>query len=78
MDVVHKEGQVAAAKKAKNAPELEKQLAEAKAKAEAARKGLDSPPATYSPVSPVYPKTSTGRRSVIPNAAVSPGDSPTP
>src|SRR5205814_9888594 len=62
---VQKEGAVAAAKKSKNASELEKQLAAAKTKADAAHKALESPASTYTPVSPVYPKASTGRRSAL-------------
>ena len=37
----------------------------ATAKVEAARKALDAVSTTYSPISPVYPKTSSGRRSAL-------------
>jgi hypothetical protein len=65
---VQAEVAVAATKNAKNTAEVgaaEKQLADAKAKLEAARKALQAPATTYTPLSAVYPKTSTGRRSAL-------------
>lgn len=59
----------AAKKKAKNAAGVataEKQLADTKAKLEAARKALSAPATTYTPLTAVYPnKSSTGRRAAL-------------
>ena len=43
----------------------EKQVAAAKAKADAARKAAEVTSTTYTPLSPVYPRTSSGRRSAL-------------
>jgi hypothetical protein len=54
--------EAAAAKKGKDA---DKQLADARAKADAACRALENPPTSYTPLSPTYPKSSTGRRSAL-------------
>jgi hypothetical protein len=46
-------------------PAAQKAVTDAKAKVEAAKKALDATSATYAPLSPVYPKTSTGRRAAL-------------
>jgi len=70
LDVIQKEAGLAAAKKGKNpAPAVaaaEKQLADARANAGAACRALEAPPSPkYTPLSPTYPKTSTGRRAAL-------------
>ncbi len=52
-------------KDAAKVPAAEKAVTDAKAKLEAARKALDATSATYAPLSPVYPQTSTGRRAAL-------------
>lgn len=62
------EAALAVAKSGKDAAKTaaaEKQLADAKAKAEAAGKALDATSVNYTPLSPIYPKTSSGRRSAL-------------
>ena len=58
-----------AAKQAEGSPRTlaaaEKRLTDAKAKVEAAQKALDAPSTTYTPLSPIYPKTSSGRRAAL-------------
>ncbi|HEY7313626.1 MAG TPA: DUF1553 domain-containing protein [Gemmataceae bacterium] len=44
---------------------LEKQLSSAQTKVAACRKALDSDSTSYTPLSPVYPRTSTGRRTAL-------------
>jgi hypothetical protein len=44
---------------------MAKQLAAAQAKAAACRKALEGDATTYTPLSPVYPRTSTGRRTAL-------------
>lgn len=70
LDVVQKSNALVAAKTAKSDAKVlaaaEKQLADARVKADAASRVLESP-ANYTPLSPTYPKTSTGRRSALAN-----------
>ena len=54
-----KTGNIAAVKAA------EKPLADAKAKSDAARKAMTADALSYSPLSAIYPKTSTGRRAAL-------------
>ena len=42
-----------------------KQLSDAKARVDVARKALNSPSSTYTPLSPIYPRTSSGRRTAL-------------
>jgi mono/diheme cytochrome c family protein len=42
-----------------------KRVADAKAKVDAARKALESPPADYPPLAPNYPETTSGRRAAL-------------
>jgi len=66
--LVQAEAGLAAAKKGKDAAKTtaaEKQVADAKAKVEAARKALETASVNYTPLSPVYPKTSSGRRAAL-------------
>ena len=48
-----------------------KRVADAKSKVEAARKALDSPPADYPPLTPIYPETTSGRRTALADWVVS-------
>ena len=72
--VVQAEAGLAAARKGKDAAKTaaEKQAADAKAKVAAARKALEAASATYTPLSPIYPKTSTGRRAALARWITSP------
>lgn len=63
LELLQMETAVAAAKNAAN----EKAVADAKAKLDAATANLKNPPKTYTPLSPIYPKTSTGRRAAFAN-----------
>jgi hypothetical protein len=63
LELAQKESALAAAKN----PANEKAVADAKAKVDAASGALKNPPTTYSPLSPIYPKTSTGRRTALAN-----------
>ncbi|MBN9119520.1 MAG: DUF1553 domain-containing protein [Planctomycetes bacterium] len=66
--VVQAEAALVVAKQGKDAAKLsaaEKQLADAKVKAEAARKSLDATSTVYTPLSPIYPQTSSGRRAAL-------------
>jgi Protein of unknown function (DUF1553)/Protein of unknown function (DUF1549)/Planctomycete cytochrome C len=69
LDVVQKEAALDAARKAKNPAGVtaaEKQLADARKKADAACRALEAAPAaTYTPLSPKYPASSTGRRTAL-------------
>jgi len=66
LEVVQKEAGLEAARKAKNAAAAEKQLADARTKADAACRALEATPApTYTPLSPKYAKSSTGRRTAL-------------
>jgi hypothetical protein len=53
-------------------PTTVKQREEAKAKLEAARKALDTVSATYTPLSAIYPKSSSGRRAALAKWITSP------
>jgi len=73
--MVQAEIALAAAQKGKDAAKTtaaEKQLADAKAKADAARKALDASSTTYTPLSPIYPKRSSGRRAALANWITNP------
>src|SRR5205823_631980 len=62
-------------KKANNAAGVtaaEKQLTTAKTAVDTARKALAAPATTYTPLSAVYPKTSTGRRAALAKWITSP------
>jgi len=61
LELAQKEATLAATKNAAN----EKAVADAKAKLDAATTALKNPPTTYTPLSPIYPKTSTGRRAAL-------------
>lgn len=63
LELAQKEAALASAKN----PANEKAVTDAKAKVDAATGGLKSSPTTYTPLSPIYPKTSTGRRSALAN-----------
>jgi hypothetical protein len=73
--LVQAEVSLAAAKQGKDAAKVtaaEKGVADAKAKLVAATKALDATSATYAPLSPQYPKTSTGRRAALAKWITSP------
>jgi hypothetical protein len=53
---------------------LEKQLADARAKLEAAKTAVDNPDGKYAPIGTVYPQTSTGRRTALANWIASPSN----
>jgi mono/diheme cytochrome c family protein len=73
---VQAESALESARQKKEAPSklqpLEKQLADARAKAAGLRTALDAESTTYSPLSPNYPKTSTGRRTALARWIASP------
>ncbi|MBI1312730.1 DUF1553 domain-containing protein [bacterium] len=53
---------------------LEKQLADARTKLEAAKAAVETPDGKYAPIGNVYPKTSTGRRTALANWIASPSN----
>ncbi len=64
------EASLPVAKQGKDAAKVaaaEKQLADTKAKLETARKAFDATSTTYASLSPMYPKTSSGRRAALAN-----------
>jgi hypothetical protein len=63
LELAQKEAALAATKNTAN----EKAVADAKARVDAAAQALKNPPSTYTPLSPIYPKTSSGRRKALAN-----------
>ncbi len=53
---------------------LEKQLADARTKLEAAKAAVETPDGKYAPIGTAYPKTSTGRRTALANWIASPSN----